>query len=145
MPIPNGYITSKRDEMLEYARRMYGARVRIHEPTNVTDRVYKYMLSLNGLQLTLYFGTSTIAVVVRDRNGVIETHGSRRGGLPPTRVSSRSRQFSHRLVGLRDLEGNLVPPITVYHENWCVHAPAHEVEHVFRAEALFRLALELAA
>ena len=145
MPIPSDYITSKRDEMLEYARRTYGARVRIHGPANLTNRLYKYVLRLNGLKLMLFFGEVTMTVVVKDRNGVIETHGSRRGGLPPSRVSNRRRHFRHRLVGLRDLEGNAVPPFIVDHENSCVHAPAHDVEHVFRAEALFRLALELAA
>lgn len=146
MPIPSDYITSKRDEMLAYARRMYGARVRIHGPANVTHRLYKYVLRLNGLNILLYFGINTMAVVVKDRNGVIEIQGPRRGIMPAiVWASNRPRRFRHRLVGLRDLEGNLVPPFIVDHENSCVHAPAHEVEQVFRAEALFSLALELAA
>ncbi len=145
MPIPNSYVGLKREEMLAYARQTYGARVRIHGPVNVSYHLYKYVLRLNGLKLMLFFGQVTMAVIIKDTNGVIETHGSRRGGLPPSRVSNRSRHFRHRLVGLRDLEGNPVPPFIVDHENSCVHAPANEVEHVFRAEALFRLALELAA
>jgi hypothetical protein len=132
--------------MLAYARRTYGARVRIHEPANVSYRLYKYVIRLNGLRLVLYFGISTMAVVVKDRNGVIETQGSRRGIMPAiVWASARPRHFRLRLVGLRDLEGDPVPPFLVDHERSLVHVPAHDVEHVSRVEALFRLALELAA
>ena len=146
MPIPNGYVGLKREEMLAYARRTYGARVRIHGPVNLTYRLYKYVFRLNGLQVTLYFGEVTMAVVVKDRNGVIETQCSRRGIMPAiVWASNRPRHFRHRLVGLCDLEGDDVPPFLVDQEHSLVHVPAHEVEHVFRVEALFRLALELAA
>ena len=135
--IANGY------EMLAHARR---TGVRIGERVDMPSNTFYYELDMgNGFSMKLFMGEYVLGLAVKDSNHVIEKEGRKRSLHDGLQVPEGETYFLHELVGLRDLKGRAVDPFFVEHRDDAILVNVRVYSRVGCVEALFLLALKLAA